>query len=269
MKNKFWVFALFLGYACSLLFSEIPRKITVGLNESYPPYTFIEGKERPTGIFPEIIDAAAKIAGIEVEYVQFQWARMSQEAEKGKIDAVMGIFKTSEREKCYEFSGEGLIYEEYSFFTLKGCGIKHGGKSDELKSSTIGTVRDYNYGPNFEQAEFFKKREACDSDQNVIEKLIKKRFDIAIGNKMVIEYYAKKLDALDKIEWLSPPVSSGYSHVIAFSKAKGKQSKELTQKFSEAIKQLIKNGTFKIILDKYDLNNTGKYKESNPSDKRI
>lgn len=254
MKKKFWVFALFLGYACSLLFGEIPRKINVGLNEPYPPYTFIEGKKRPTGIFPEIIDAAAKIAGIEVEYVQYPWARMTQQAEKGNIDAVMGLFKTPDREECYEFSEEGLIYEEYSFFTLKGSGIKYSGKLDGLKGITIGVVQDYKYGPDFDKAAFLK-REKCLADQNLVEKLVKKRFVIAIGNKSVIDYYSKELGVKDKIEWLEPPVSKGYSFVIAFSKGKGKPSKELAQKFSDAIKQLIGSGTYKNILDRYNFDN--------------
>jgi len=255
MKKKLLVFIFFLGYTGSLLIGDIPRKISVGLNESYPPYTFVKDtfvkdKERPTGIFPEIIDAAAKIAGIQVEYKQYPWVRMTKKAVIGEIDAVMGLFKTPDRVNYFDFSDEGLIYEEYSFFTWKGSGIKYSGKLDELKGITIGVVQDYKYSGDFDQASFLK-REKCLADQNVLEKLIKKRFDIAIGNKMVIEYYAKKLDVLEKIEWLSPLVASGYSHVIAFSKAKGKQSEELAKKFSEAIKQLIKNGTFQRILDKY------------------
>jgi polar amino acid transport system substrate-binding protein len=263
MKKTFLVLVLLLAYAGSLLFGEIPRKISVGLNEPYPPYTFIEGNRRPTGIFPGIIDAAAKILGIEVEYKQLIWVRMTQEAKKGNIDAVMGLFKTPDRTGYFDFSEEGLIYEEYSFFILKGSRVKYSGKLPELKGITIGVVQDYKYGPDFDQAVFLK-REKCLTDQNVLEKLIKKRFVIAIGNKMVIEYYAKKLDVLDKIKWLKPPVSTEYSHVIAFSKAKGKQSGELAGKFSDAIKQLIKNGTFKAILDKYKFDNKGNIRSKEP-----
>jgi polar amino acid transport system substrate-binding protein len=263
MKKTFWVLVLLLGYAFSLFFGEITRKISVGLNEPYPPYTFIESNRRPMGIFPEIIDAAAKILGIEVEYKQLIWVRMNQEAKKGNIDAVMGLFKTPDRTKDFDFSDAGLIYEEYSFFTLKGSRVKYSGKLSELKGITIGVVQDYKYGTDFDQASFLK-REKCLTDQNVLEKLIKKRFTIAIGNKMVIEYYAKKLDVMDKIKWLKPPVSTEYSHVIAFSKAKGKQSEELARKFSDAIKQLIKNGTFKTILDKYKFDNRGNTSTKEP-----
>lgn len=250
MKKMFWIFVLFLGYACSLLLGEIPRQITVGLNEPYPPYTFIEGEKRPTGIFPEIIDAAAKILDIKVDYKQYPWVRMTKKAVIGEIDAVMGLFKTPDRLNYFDFSEEGLIYEEYSFFTLKGSGIKYSGKLDELKDITIGVVQDYKYGGDFDRTAFLKK-EKCLTDQNVLEKLIKKRFAIAIGNKMVIGYYANILKAQDKIEWLNPPLSKESSHVIAFSKAKGKQSEELAKKFSEAIKQLIENGSFQQIIDKY------------------
>jgi polar amino acid transport system substrate-binding protein len=254
MKKTFWVLVLFLGYACNLSFAEIPGKISVGLNEPYPPYTIIESNKRPVGIFPEIIDAAAKILEIEVEYKQIIWVRMNNEAKKGNIDAVMGLFKTPDRRDDFNFSEGGLIYEEYSFFTLKDNNIKYSGQLEDFKKITIGVVQDYNYGCDFEQATFLKK-EKCLTDQNVLEKLMKKRFDIAIGNKMVIEYYATKLNVLNKIKWLMPPVSKEHSHVIAFSKAKGKQAEELAREFSDAIKQLIENGTFKKILNKYHFDN--------------
>jgi polar amino acid transport system substrate-binding protein len=248
------VFILFLCYIGILLFSEIPRRIIVGLNEPYPPYTFTEGNHRPLGIFPEIIDEAAKIVGIEMEYVYYPWARMTQQAEKGNIDAVMGFFKTPGAEECYEFSGEGLIYEEYSFFTWKGSGIKYNGNLDVLKNTTIGVVQNFKYGNKFNTAVLLKK-EKCPSHQNLVERLIKKRFNIAIGNKTAINYYANKLGFMGKIEWLSPPVSSGYSHVIAFSKAGKKSYSELAGKFADAIKELMENGKILQILKKYNFDN--------------
>jgi ABC-type amino acid transport substrate-binding protein len=166
----------------------------------------------------------------------------------------MGLFNTADRQKYFVFSKRGLIYEEYSFFTLKGCGIRYNGTLDELENVTIGVVQDYKYGGKFDNADFLKK-ENCLTDKNLLEKLLRKRFDIAIGSKTVIDYYAMKLGIIDKIEWLKPPVSESYSHVIAFSKAKGKQAEELARKFSEAIDTLIKNGTFKAIINKYKFDN--------------
>ncbi|MCX6580226.1 MAG: transporter substrate-binding domain-containing protein [Candidatus Aminicenantes bacterium] len=250
MKKKFWVFALFLGYACSLLFGEIPRKIIVGLGDPYPPFTFVEGNQRPTGICPEIIDAAAKIVGIEVEYKQLLWARLTQEVRNGKIDAVIALFKTLDRIKYFEFLDNDLLYEENSLFKLSSSGIKYSGQLKDLEKITVGVVQDYKYGGDFDQADFLKK-EKCLTDQNLVEKLIKKRFDIAIGNNHVINYYAKKLKIQDEIQCLQPPVFTGFSHVIAFPKSKEKFSNEMAQKFSDAINQLKENGTYKKILDKY------------------
>ncbi len=254
MKKTFLVLVLLMGWTCSLLFSEIPPKIIVAYNESYPPYTYIEYNRRPTGIYPEIVDEAAKIVGIEVEYKQLLWVRVTLEAKKGNIDAVMGLFNTPDRREYFEFSKNGLIYEEYSFFTLKGSGIKYRGKLEDLKNIHIGVVQDYKYGSKFDSADFLMI-EKCLTDQNLVEKLAKKRFRIAIGNKTAINYYAKKLGVMNKIEWLHPPVSREYSHVIAFSKATGKPYEELARKFSDAIKQLKKNGSFKKILDKYNFDN--------------
>ena len=247
-------FLLFLCNIGILLFSEIPEKIIIGYNESYPPYVFIEDRGKATGIYPEIIDAAAKLVGIEIEYQQLVWARIKQEAKKGNIDAVMGLSKTSDRIDCFDFLGEGLIYEEYSFFTLKDSGIKYSGKLDELKDITIGVVQDYKYGYNFDQAAFLKI-EKCLTDKNVLEKLVKKRFPIAIGNKMVIAYYAKQLDVQEQMVWLDPPVSRGYSHIIAFSKTENKSYGELSRKFADAINILMNNGKVLQILNKYSFEN--------------
>lgn len=254
MKKTFSVFVLVLVCMCGLSFSETPGKIIVGLNTSYPPYTFVEENREPKGIFPEIIDEAAKLIGIEVEYKRLPFARMIKDARKGEIDAVIGFFETPDRRDYFEFLDNDLIYEENSFFTWKGSGIKYTGKLEDLKNITIGVVQGYKYGGDFDRVDFLKT-EKCPNDKNVVNKLIKKRFDIAIGNGMVIDYYAKELRVPDKIEWLNPSVFRGRSHVISFSKAKGKQCQELVRKFSEAIEQLKENGTYRTILQKYRFDN--------------
>jgi polar amino acid transport system substrate-binding protein len=261
MKKKLSFFVLVLCYTCSLLFSEIPGKIIVGLNTSYPPYTFVENKHEPTGILLEIVGEAAKLIGIEVEYRRLPFARIEKDARKGEIDAVIGFFDTPDRRDYFEFLDNDLIHEENSFFTWKGSEINYSGKLEDLKNITIGVVHGYKYGGDFDLANFLKT-EKCPNDKNVVIKLIKKRFDIAIGNKMVIEYYAKELHVLEKIEWLKPPGFIGYSHVISFSKAKGTQGQELARKFSEAIAQLKKNGTYRKILQKYNFKNK-EYSQTN------
>ncbi len=87
---------------CCLLLNGIlinaqPKQLKIGTSTGYPPYYFIKNGKL-VGLCIDIINYSAEELGIEVVYEQFPWNRMLHNAKTGKVDAIMPLFKTKERE---------------------------------------------------------------------------------------------------------------------------------------------------------------------------
>ena len=80
--------------------------------------------------------------------------------------------------------------------------------------------------------------------------LDKKRIQLIVGTRYVLQYTAKQNQVTDQITNLEPPLSidGGY---IAFSKAKGPAQKEMADAFSQELKKLKASTQYQAILEKY------------------
>ncbi len=228
-------------------FAELPDTLIIAKGHAdYPPYQFtVNGALQ--GICPEMITHAAESLGISVEYEAFPWARMLLMAEKGKVDGVMPLFKTPERAEFLFYPRTPLALEENVFFTSKEMGMPTWKAIQDLEEYTIGVVRGYSYGAEFDQAEYLHKDEAV-SEERLIKKFQKGRFQIGVGNKHVISFYARQAGIADDIVFLKPPlvVSPLY---IGFSKVKG--HKHLAEQFSRAIEEFTHTSRYQELLRQY------------------
>lgn len=70
--------------------AQTPLKL--GVNDSWPPYSFQDSEHRPTGVFIDIIDQAlGKRMGIPVELVSVPWARVQAYVRDRKVDGMITV----------------------------------------------------------------------------------------------------------------------------------------------------------------------------------
>ncbi len=112
----------FIGMLCIFCISKVyafSKCIHVGKQQDYPPYIFeIDGKT--VGVCAELAEEAFARLGIDVIYTQYPFPRMLMYGKTGGVDAVMLVFKTSNREAYLYYPEHALSYEENVFFTKKG-----------------------------------------------------------------------------------------------------------------------------------------------------
>jgi PAS domain S-box-containing protein/putative nucleotidyltransferase with HDIG domain len=77
--------------------------IRVGGDQSYPPYEFINNG-MPSGFNVDLIRAVAAEMGFDVEIQLGPWNDVRQDLLDGKIDMVMGMAFSVERDKIFDFS---------------------------------------------------------------------------------------------------------------------------------------------------------------------
>ncbi len=92
--RKFFCVAFLLFFLITLHTPAWAAELVVGISTGYPPYYYNEGS-RHTGICVNLVNAVAKKMGLEVTYKVFPWKRLLLNAEKGDVDAIMPLFRTT------------------------------------------------------------------------------------------------------------------------------------------------------------------------------
>ncbi len=90
---------------------ELPthRPIVIGGDHNYPPFEFLDEKGRPAGYNVDMVRAVADAMGLDIRIRLGSWPDMIHALERGEIDAVQGMFYSSEREKTFDFSQAHIV----------------------------------------------------------------------------------------------------------------------------------------------------------------
>ncbi|NJD36904.1 MAG: transporter substrate-binding domain-containing protein [Geobacter sp.] len=100
-----------------------PERIRVVMDDSYPPYIFRDSKGKPQGILVDQWRLWEQKTGVTVELHAMEWSQAQRLMQEGRFDVIDTIFKTSERQKRYEFSAPYATLEVPVFFDREISGI--------------------------------------------------------------------------------------------------------------------------------------------------
>jgi len=237
-----FITVMFLMLICSLLFAV--EKIIV-VTEEWPPYVYQEDNVKK-GFDYEIMISVFEKMGYTVDFNLYPWKRCISMMQNKQADAILDISSNEERKKFMYFPDEKISDSSSVLFCLKGKKYTFN-KLEDLKGLTIGTLLGYEYSKEINEANFFKKEEVNNLEQNFT-KLEKGRIDLFISNKNVALFEAKKLGFLEKIDYLPKEISGG-DNFIAFSMKPSNE--KMVKIFSDTLKEFKKTKEYKEILKKY------------------
>lgn len=93
---------------------ELPKKVVIGLDDSFPPMGFKDEKGEIVGFDIDMAKEAAKRAGMDVEFKAIDWSSKEAELKSKKIDALWnGLTVSPEREKNILFSNTYMKDKQY------------------------------------------------------------------------------------------------------------------------------------------------------------
>lgn len=223
-------------------------EITIGVSTGYPPYYYKKNGELE-GVCIDLVNRVAKDLGVKIQYQEYPWKRLLGYAEKGLVDAIMPLFRTEEREEFLYFDNLEIAREMNSFFALKNRNIEFNGRYENLHGYKIGVVAEYSYGKMFDDYSEFDKVVTL-NEQHLIQMFKHARFDVGIGNKSVISFYAKEENLMDEIIFFLPPVTDDPLY-LGFSKKRGKA--DLHLKFSIVLRKFKQTKEYTELLKKYNI----------------
>jgi len=233
---------------------ELDRPLLVKGDYAYPPYEYLDENNQPAGFNVDIMRAVAEIVGLEIDIQLDLWGKVRNELETGKIDVLMGMFNTVERQKKVDFSVPHFV-ASYAIFVRKDSPIQS--INDLYEKSVIVMKSDvgFDFMMNNQIAE---RLILCDTAEEVMESLNRGLGDAAILSRLQGVVFIKE-EKLKNIKISGPPVLKRY-----YSIAVPKGEVELLALINEGLSQLKSSGEYQKIYSKwfavYDLDDLKDYR---------
>jgi polar amino acid transport system substrate-binding protein len=219
------------------------KTVVLAAEDGWPPFSGPGAK----GLAEDIITAAYAAVGYQVKYVSVPFARAEYLTLKGKkTDGFFTTIKNTVYENKTIFPKMPIAMNEDSFFTLKERNIPYK-DLQSLKGLKVGTVNEYPYSDDFEKANFFKKDVAPSSKSN-IRKLVGKRIDVLIEDKLVMSQLLKEMKLQDKIKCIGVQAVNPLYISFAINRP---IIKTYVEKFDEGMGIIKSNGTYQKIMERY------------------
>jgi len=223
--------------------------LKMGVEAAYPPFNNKDASGQVVGFDVEIGQALCAKMKTECEIVTSDWDGIIPALNDNKFDFIVSSMSISDERKAAVDFTEPYYSNKLQFIAAKSSDIK-GNSVDELKASlngkTIGAQRgtlsdtwiNDNWGSNVTVKQF-------DSQENAYLELTSGRLDAILSDKYV-SYEWLKSDAGKPYEFKGNPVYDNDKIGIAVRKGD-----DLRTKLNLALKQIIEDGTYKKINDKY------------------
>lgn len=170
-----------------------PKKIVIGLDDSFPPMGFKDEKNNIVGFDIDMAKEAAKRLGMQVEFKAIDWSSKEAELSSKRIDALWnGMNITEERKKNVLFS-DPYMESKQLIFVLAGSPIKGAedlaGKVVGAQQSSIGDETVEKDAKLKASLKDFKKYPDCTS---AFMDLKAGRLDAVVTDEILGRYYMSK-----------------------------------------------------------------------------
>lgn len=220
---------------------EEEGELLVGTEGTYPPFTFHDESGKLTGFDVEIAEAIAEKMGVEVKFMETQWDAMFAGLDSKRFDMIanqVGI--REDRLEKYDFSDHyitsaAVLVAKEDNDEIKSFEDIEGKKSAQsLTSNYADIAREY-------KAEI----EGVDGFNQAIELINSNRVDVTINDKLsVLDFQKNRPNAQIKIvDEAGDAAQSG----MMFRKG----SDELVEAVNKALAEIIEDGTYEEISEKW------------------
>ncbi|QXI12329.1 ABC transporter substrate-binding protein [Pseudomonas zeae] len=238
---------VFLAAAVTLAFSAgaMAETLKMGIEAAYPPFNNKDASGNVVGFDKDIGDALCAKMKVECTVVTSDWDGIIPALNAKKFDFLISSLSiTDERKGAVDFT-DPYYSNKLQFIAPKNVDFKT--DKDSLKGKTIGTQRATLAGTWLEDTYADDiKVSLYDTQENAYLDLTSGRVDAILADKYA-NYDWLKSDAGKNYEFKGDPVVE--SDKIGIAVRKG--DNELRNKLNAALKEIVADGTYKKINDKY------------------
>jgi cystine transport system substrate-binding protein len=224
--------------------SELKTKgtLTVGLEGTYKPFSYVTKKGKLVGYDVEVATAVAKKMGLKVKFVQTKFDSLVAGLDSNKYDVVYNdISVTPERQKAYTFASS-YLYTHGVMIVKKGSDLK---SAADLSGKKAAQTTSSNYGQ--EAQKLGAEIVAAPGFTESLSLVENGKADATLNSADSWGVYKKAnpktdLVAIDASDALP---DSGAAPIL------NKKDKKLAAEITKAQKKLVKDGTLSKLAKKY------------------
>lgn len=219
-------------------------KLKIGTEGAYPPFNLIDASGKATGFDVEIGQALCAKMKVECDVVTSDWDGIIPALNAKKFDFLIASMSiTDERKQAVDFT-DPYYTNKLQFIAPKGAEFKT--DKDSLKGKVIGAQRSTIAGTWLEEnLDGIVDIKLYDTQENAYLDLASGRVDGVLADKFVNWEWLKS-DAGKDFEFKGEPVFDNDKIGIAVRK-----NDPLREKLNAALKEIVADGTYKQINDKY------------------
>lgn len=217
-------------------------KIVIGVEGTYPPFTYHDDDDSLTGFDIELAEAIAEKLGVEAEFVESDWDSLLAGVDSGRLDTVINnVTITEDRQEKYDFTDPYLyIYREIIVRT-ENEDVK---SLDDLNGKKVANNATGDYNSRLE--ELGAEIVPIDTAEEAINLVESGRADLSVFASVTFaEYLKEHPDAQVKVAFRTPEPAS----LTAIPVKKGETA--LLEAINNALAELRKDGTLLALSEKY------------------
>ena len=219
-------------------------KLVIGMEGTYPPFTYHDESGELTGMDVEIGKALAEKLGVEAEFQEASWDALLIGIDSGRFDTVINsVSVTEERAEKYDFSDPYYYEARHVVVRADDDSIN---SPEDLNGKTIATNSTNAFIPWYES--HGASVVTVDTSSEGIDMVLTGRADfLGMNVPVLIAYYDEHHDAKSKLR--EAFVIPDSEDIIAIPLRKGET--EFKDAINEALKELREDGTLAAISEKY------------------
>jgi cystine transport system substrate-binding protein len=215
--------------------------LEIGTEGTYAPFTFHDKSGKLTGFDVDLATEIAKRIGVKPDFKETQWDAMFAGLDAKRFDMVaneVGI--RPDREQKYDFSSPYITSSAVLITNKDNNKVK---KFEDIKGLKSAQSLTSNYATTAKK--YGATLVGVDGFEQAMELLASKRVDVTINDKLSFLYYKKQQpDAPVKMV-----ATAGDAAQSGFMFRKG--NKTLVDAVNKALNDMIKDGTYKKISEKW------------------
>ncbi len=202
---------VFLGlFFLILSFMSTAKSLTVVMDKNYPPYSFLNSKDKPIGICVDLWKEWQKVTGVKVKILLLNWEDAISMVKEGKADVIDEIFYSDERAKYLDFTQPFDKVKTVIFFDRRLSGISG---IDSIKEFKVGVKRgDYDATYLFDHG--IKNLIYYSSYENVVKAAKNGEIRIFVVDEPSGMYYLEKYELLNEFKESSPIYTSSLYRAV-------------------------------------------------------
>lgn len=217
--------------------------VRVGIESDYPPYSYLGGDGSPIGFNVDVLRAVSEATGLFIDIDYRAWAEIREDLERGTLDAICGMYASSERDRTVDFSPPLTIVHHAAFRREGAPGIE---RPDELRGKRLIVMRGDIMHDHVLAQGYCESPVLADTQADALRLLADGRGEFALLAKLPGLHWARELELELDVSTVGPTLRPSR---YCFAVREG--DRELLGRLREGLALLIQTGRLAEIADRW------------------